>query len=125
MMSNIIKIATKQYIINSNGLYACPECNSVLGKIHNFYSVTDNDYTLQCPVNREHCTRKTNVSEPIASSYDYIPNVKRCTVCDAVLSHVDYKYLVCPNDSSHMSRIRTNVSEIEKIGYEPDNQLMY
>lgn len=124
-MSFTRKIATKQYITNSAGLYACPECNSVLGKIHNFYSVTDNDYTLQCPVNREHCTRKTNVSEFDASLYPFIHNVKRCEICDAVLSHIDYKQLVCPNDSSHISPIKTTASEIEKIGYEPYNQLVY
>ena len=113
------KIASKSYVQNDQGLYSCPECGSLLGKVFNIHN--DNLYTLQCPVNREHCFRKNNVTEIEASAYATIPNIRRCNICDAVLFYTKDLKLVCPNDESHIAPIPTTKSDIEKLGYLPKN----
>ncbi len=114
-----IKIATKRYVQNAQGLYSCPECNSILGKVFNIHN--DNLYTLQCPVNREHCYRKNNITEIEASAYATISNIIRCTICDAVLVYTQGLKLTCPNDESHITPIPTTVSDIERLGYHSKN----
>lgn len=114
-----IKIATKRYVQNAQGLYSCPECNSTLGKVFNIHN--DNLYTLQCPVNREHCYRKNNITEIEASAYATISNIQRCTICDAVLVHIKERQLICPNDETHIAPIPTTKSDIERLGYLPKN----
>lgn len=106
-------------ILNDNGLYCCPICNSVAGKIHNYYPHENDEYTLQCPNYREHCNRKNRISAYEASPYKPI-SIQRCSICNAVLSYIDdmdeYK-LVCPNDKLHQKPIKTSSYEIEKVGY--------
>lgn len=114
------EIATKRYIVNNDGLYECPVCGSTLGKIFNVHN--DNLYTLQCPINREHCTRKNNVTQTEATQYSPIQDIKRCSVCDSVLVYNSEQQLICPNDISHIAPINTTISQIEKLGYLPSNQ---
>lgn len=109
------KRASVPYIINDDGLFQCPKCDSILGKLYNVYN--DGRYTLQCPNNREYCYRKVNLTEFEAMPYPYITNVKRCNVCDSMLAHTKDLKLVCPADFKHMKPLTTTADEIEKLGY--------
>lgn len=110
-------IASQSYIVNDKGLYACPECGEVLGKIFNVYN--DNLYTLQCPTNREHCYRKRDISPDEAMPYKPIEDIRHCPICNSILKYNDELCLVCPNDISHVKPVKISQSEIERLGYHP------
>lgn len=116
-------IASQPYQLNSDGLYSCPVCNSVLGKIFNVHN--DNLYTLQCPVNREHCYRKNEITHEESLYYSPIKAIKQCTVCNSILVYNKNFDLVCPNNATHVQPIKTSISEIEKLGYLPLTEYRY
>jgi hypothetical protein len=114
---------TRPYNYN-NGIYSCPECHSILGKIHDFYNENADSYVLQCPNNREHCTRKIDVLPGEASFYKDIP-IQRCPKCNSVLVYQRgdyYNYeLVCPKDYSHCTPVYITEDKLKKLGYHPHN----
>lgn len=112
-----IKIANKSYIINNNGLYECSECHSIFGKVWNLHN--DNTYSLQCPVNREHCYIANKLDGVDLSQYKTIPNIKSCPTCKCVLVYTKEHKLICPNNINHVQPCKVTDSEIEKLGYLP------
>ncbi|MBQ2886445.1 MAG: hypothetical protein IJE43_22225 [Alphaproteobacteria bacterium] len=92
-----------QYIF-SNNYYSCPVCNSKLCYIYNLFDNEDNLYTLQCPVDYNHCTRKCNLSEQdiLSGGYHPISDIYRCSVCNKVLCHNQYKNILkCKNNCTN------------------------